>query len=303
MFKYIIPILSAIFLNSSLAKAEYPASLAHYVNDFANVIDDAEEKLINEKLKAFDLKTTNEIVFVTLPVLESGDLEGTVNNLFRQWGIGKKEKNNGLLFIIFMKGLNNKGSSRIEVGTGLEGVLTDGVTKVINEKFVRPHFVNKDFAKGFSAAADKFVGALDPIVPKDSTSDDSSLNSHTDNKGFFAIIIIAAFGLLAFILYLIIQKIKGNSDRDTFYEPFIVPNYSTTMKKNSVTKKSATKKSAKKKAVNSSKSSSASPASYDSNSYSGFSSSSYSSDSSSSSSSDFSSGGGSSDGGGSSSDF
>jgi len=299
MFKYIIPILSVIFLSTELSKAAYPASLEHYVNDFANVIDDAEEKLINEKLKAFDLKTTDELIFVTLPVLESGDLEGTINNLFRQWGIGKKEKNNGLLFIIFIKGLNNKGASRIEVGPGLEGVLTDGVTKVINEKFVRPHFVNKDFAKGFSVAADKFIGALDPIVPKDSTSDDSSLNSHTANKGFFAIIIIAAFGALAFILYLIIQKIKGNSDRDTFYDPFIAPDYSTTMKKNSVTKKSS-----KKKAVNSSKSSSAPyPASYDSNSYSGFSSSSYSSDSSSSSSSDFSSGGGSSDGGGSSSDF
>ena len=65
-------------------------------------------------------------------------------NLFRQFGIGDKEKNNGLLILIALE----ERKSRIEVGYGLEGVLPDGKTGRIQDEYMIPYFKDNNFDEG-----------------------------------------------------------------------------------------------------------------------------------------------------------
>lgn len=137
-------------------EAAYPAKADYYVNDYANIIDDKVQAELDAKLKEFDKQTTNEIVIATFPELK-GNLEEVSNKLFRDWGIGKKETNNGVAFFIFLKDENGKGKTRIEVGKGLEGVIPDSKAKLLYEREIKPHLVKRDFTSGVTVAADKLM--------------------------------------------------------------------------------------------------------------------------------------------------
>ena len=107
-----------------------------YVNDYANVLsDEVEEYIFNNSVKLYD-ETTSQIVVVTVPNLEGEKLESYATELFRSFGIGDKEKNNGILLLLAL----DERQSRIEVGYGLEGVLTDGKTGRIQDEYMIPYY-------------------------------------------------------------------------------------------------------------------------------------------------------------------
>jgi len=90
---------------------------------------------------------------VTLPTLHDEPIENAANDLFQEWGIGQKNKDNGLLFLI----APNDRKVRFEVGYGLESFLTDGLTGRILDDYVMPDFRNGNMdagiLKGTQAAA------------------------------------------------------------------------------------------------------------------------------------------------------
>ena len=126
-----------------------------YVNDTANIIDkNTEDYIIDINKKLFD-KTGAQIVVVTVDNLEGQSIEEYSTELFREYGIGDKEKNNGVLYIISVKDRK----TRIEVGYGLEGRLTDGKTGRILDNYVVPYFKdnnwNDGIRNGFNAILDE----------------------------------------------------------------------------------------------------------------------------------------------------
>ncbi len=92
-----------------------------YVNDFANVLTEEQESVLREKIRAHAAVTTNEIAIVTIPTTADESIEAYAVKLFEEWGIGKKEKDNGILFLTAIQDRK----LRIEVGYGLESVVTD----------------------------------------------------------------------------------------------------------------------------------------------------------------------------------
>src|SRR6185295_10113241 len=76
--------------------------------------------------------------------------------LGRAWGIGQKDKNNGVLLIVAPK----ERDVRIEVGYGLEGDLTDAVTRLIIENSILPKFRAGDMLAGIAAGADDIIKVL-----------------------------------------------------------------------------------------------------------------------------------------------
>ena len=78
--------------------------------------------------KAIDDRTKAQVVVVTVNDLSRMEIEEYALNLFRNWGIGDREKNNGVLILVNKESLiaNQRGRIRIEVGYGLEGAITDG---------------------------------------------------------------------------------------------------------------------------------------------------------------------------------
>lgn len=127
----------------NIYSADYPESY-NFVNDFSNVIDDDVEAQINSLSKSLKEKTGAEISVVTVESLNGEDENTYANNLFRKWGIGDKEKNNGVLFLIS----TGERRIKIEVGYGLEGILNDGKTGAILDEFVVPYLKKDDYTSG-----------------------------------------------------------------------------------------------------------------------------------------------------------
>ena len=114
--------LSALLPGVAMAQT-FPALLGRVV-DAANVIPHDVEARLTVKLDALERQSQRQLVVVTLPSLQGYEISDYGYQLGRKWGIGSKESNNGALLIIAPA----ERKLRIEVGYGLEGVLTDGMS-------------------------------------------------------------------------------------------------------------------------------------------------------------------------------
>ena len=114
------------------------------VVDNANLLTPAEEQQLTSLLAAHEQQTTNQVVVVTLPDLGGYTIEEYGYQLGRHWGIGQKGKDNGALLIV----ARQERSVRIEVGYGLEGVLTDALSSVIIQREIVPPFRAGQFGDG-----------------------------------------------------------------------------------------------------------------------------------------------------------
>ena len=142
-------LLSLQVLFSSLASAApqvppKPTSGSIYVQDYANLLSAETKSTINAVSKDLDNKTKAQVVVVTVPSLDGQPIENYSLELFRAWGIGDKEKNNGVLLLVALKDRQ----SRIEVGYGLEGALPDGLTGRIQDQAMIPYFSTGNYDKG-----------------------------------------------------------------------------------------------------------------------------------------------------------
>lgn len=122
-----------------------------YVNDFAQILSPSYRQSLEQELNDFENETTAEIAVVTINSLEGNSLEDYAVRLFEQWKIGKKEKDNGLLILIAME----ERQIRIEVGYGLEPVITDGrAGRIIREK-MNPVFRENNYDQGVRLAVEQ----------------------------------------------------------------------------------------------------------------------------------------------------
>lgn len=107
--------------NVNAADLKYIPTAEFFVNDFANVLSSQTEEEIFNISRTTQEKTTAQLVVVTVPNMDGGYIESYANTLFNKWGIGTKEKNNGVLLILSVE----ERKIRIEVGYGLEGAIND----------------------------------------------------------------------------------------------------------------------------------------------------------------------------------
>lgn len=130
--------------------------LSGRVVDNAGLLDAGTEASLTQKLETLEQQTTHQIVVVTLKSLQGETIEEYGYQLGRHWGVGQKGKNNGALLIVAVK----ERKVRIEVGYGLEGVLTDALTKVIIDSAIVPRFKARDFPGGIVAGTTDLITAL-----------------------------------------------------------------------------------------------------------------------------------------------
>ena len=137
-------ILLLLALASPLAvAADFPQPVG-FVNDFAYLLSDGTVSTIEKQLRLLEQETTAELAVVTIDSLEGASIEQYAADLFAAWDIGKKDKNNGVLFIIAYA----EHKTRIEVGYGLEPVITDGRAGRILDNEVIPNFKKDDYDQG-----------------------------------------------------------------------------------------------------------------------------------------------------------
>jgi len=131
-------------------------SLSGRVVDQANIVQPSTRNAIEQKLADLETKSGIQLVVATVPSLEGQEIEPYANELFRNWKLGEKTKNNGVLLLV----APNERRVRIEVGYGLEGTLTDALSKVIIANAMTPRFKAGDFGDGISRGVDDIITVL-----------------------------------------------------------------------------------------------------------------------------------------------
>jgi uncharacterized protein len=133
----------------------FPA-LTGRVVDQAGLLSAEERAALTATLESLEAKTTDQLVIVTLKSLQGTSIEDYGYQLGRHWQIGQKDKNNGALLIVAA----SERRVRIEVGYGLEGTLTDALTRYIIETSILPRFKAGDFPGGIKLGTEKIVQLL-----------------------------------------------------------------------------------------------------------------------------------------------
>ncbi len=115
-----------------------------YVLDQTQTLTKEEIQSMNRMGLELQKKTKAQIAVLLIPTLDGEDVSDYANRIFRAWGIGDKEKNNGVLFLIALKDKQ----MRIEVGYGLEGAINDGKAGEILDQYAIPYFQKGKFGPG-----------------------------------------------------------------------------------------------------------------------------------------------------------
>lgn len=139
--------------------AEIPSPGTGYANDYANVLSVQTENHINETSKKYSGDGT-QIVVVTVKSLDGMDIETYSNKLFRSWGIGNKEKDNGILILL----ATDDRKIRIEVGRGLEGEFNDAKCGRLMDMYAIPYFKENDFDTGIKSLFNAVIEGIENPV-------------------------------------------------------------------------------------------------------------------------------------------
>ncbi len=136
----------SIFVSTACAALVVPPApkLDAPILDNANVLSSEQETELAELINADRLKTGHQTAVLIIPSLEGEVLEQYSIKVARQWGIGEKDKDNGVLLLIAI----NDRKLRIEVGSGLEGSLTDARSSRIIRNVITPEFKQNDYYNG-----------------------------------------------------------------------------------------------------------------------------------------------------------
>lgn len=203
--------LAALFASPALAQT-FP-QLTGRVVDAANVIPADVEASLDAKLTAFETRTRRQFVVATVPSLESYDIADYGYRLGREWGIGDKDREDGVILLV----APNDKKVRIEVGYGLEPVLTDGYSTLIVQNTILPAFKAGDMPGGIVAGADAIIKQLE-LPPEEAAkvAQAAETSASEGEGGFpFGLLVWAAFLFLFFILPMMRGRRRGGRHNGT----------------------------------------------------------------------------------------
>lgn len=150
-------LLVILLLSAFSAFAAEVPYLSGRVNDNAEILSAEVRRSLSEKLKAHEDRTGNQVVVLTLPTLEGDSIEEYAVRVFKEWGLGQKGRDNGVLVVV----ASQDRRMRIEVGYGLEPVLTDLQAGRIIRNVMTPRFKAGDYNGGIDAGVQMIITVLE----------------------------------------------------------------------------------------------------------------------------------------------
>ena len=220
--KKIIVLLCTLLLISSLSLSSYAISLPEptndfFVNDFVNIIDDADE---SEMMKiGADLyeQTTAQVVVVTIDSLDGYDVDEYALELGRKWGVGSKDNDNGVVILL---SLSDRQIS-IQVGYGLEGCLNDGKVGRILDNYAIPYLSNNDYSSGLTEAykavaavvCEEYGIELNQDYQIDYYADEGEYTGSSDEGVGQVMLVVSTIALIVLIVF--INKLSGGNSDDS----------------------------------------------------------------------------------------
>ena len=181
-------VLSMVLLPALAFAFSSPGRATGFVNDFSGTLSAGDKVALEEQLMAIQKQTSAEISIAVVPTIGRDEtIETYAVKLFEEWGIGQKGKDNGALIVVAVQ----DHVMRIEVGYGLEGIITDARAFAIVDKILTPAFKANDFAGGLTQAVAVMGQAIagDPSALPRATTNQVPVSSNA----FFALFF---FGLV-----------------------------------------------------------------------------------------------------------
>ncbi|MFH1856283.1 MAG: TPM domain-containing protein [Candidatus Omnitrophota bacterium] len=142
---FVLAALIFLFTGTLSAQENFP-QYTGYVNDFSGVLSAPDKIKLENLLFRLEQKTTAQVAVVSIDTVNPLDIESYAVQLFEQWGIGQKGKDNGVLLLVAVKDKN----LRIEVGYGLEGAIPDALANRIIADIIVPSFKQGNYSKGIT---------------------------------------------------------------------------------------------------------------------------------------------------------
>ncbi len=172
-----------------------------YINDYTNTLSYNTKSTLENVSRSLEKKTSAEVVVVMVSTTRPMEIEDYSEKLFKKWGIGKKGKDNGVLFLA----AKNDRKMRIETGYGLEGVLPDGLCGRIIKEVIAPKFKTGDFDNGVingylqivnKVCQEYNINLRDVLADAGSQGLDARLGRRSTLLGLIKLIFTAVFILL-----------------------------------------------------------------------------------------------------------
>lgn len=202
-FNIFKPVLLLVMLLACLAQSASALDappLQGRINDYAGMLSSTTARSLEQKLAAFEKETTNQVVLLTIPSLEGDVIESFAIRVAEAWKIGQKDKSNGVILILAKK----ERKIRIEVGTGLQGVLPDITAGQIIRNVIAPGLRAGNPDQGISAGLGAIIDATKGEFK--ATAADKKVAKKKKGSGYGLFIILLLAGL-------VITAIAGSSSR------------------------------------------------------------------------------------------
>jgi uncharacterized protein len=200
-------ILALFFVLPLFVLAQYPARPSNYVTDETGTLDAQQQDALNRKLRSFEDSTSNQLFVYITSTLNGREMGDLCQEIFHNWHIGSKGKNNGVLIAVFL----NDHKFRIHTGYGLEGALPDQLTHRIQEEDMKPLFKQGDYYAGVDKGTDQLI-----YYTRHEYKPDESASGNDNWVGW-----LLGYGpslvLLSILLYLLIGKKKQKSKPGLWY--------------------------------------------------------------------------------------
>ncbi len=161
------------------------------VNDLANVLSDQEEQQLESELVQFDQSTSTQITIVTVPSLEGNEISDFTFKLGEKWGVGRKDKNNGIVIVFKPKIGNEKGAVFVAVGYGIEGIIPDAIAnRAVVENEMIPRFKQNDVFGGLYAGTKVLMSLAAQEYTAEAYQQKSGEKKSEGGGAFFIVIMI-----------------------------------------------------------------------------------------------------------------
>lgn len=191
--------------NSQVEAATIPDPVGDiYVQDFAHTLSDSEKNELIELGQYLDNHTQSQIAVLTVESLEDESVEEYALQAFRQYGLGSKEEDNGVLLLLALQDRKIK----IEVGYGLEGALPDGKVGRILDSYALPYLDQNEINLALANTYKQLFNEVSKEYNLDKQADAEGIE-YNDEENFSPLTVLILFMIFAGIIFLDFRFLGG----------------------------------------------------------------------------------------------
>lgn len=195
----------ALLIALPAAAQDFPA-LSGRVVDAANILSPETETDLAARLQALETQSQRQLVVATVPDLEGYDIADYGNQLGRAWGIGDKDRNDGVILLI----APNERRMRIEVGYGLEPILTDALSAQIIRNEITPRFRDNDFDGGVTAGVEAIARQI-TLPPEEAQAIAANAGRESEDSSAAPLALFWIFVMI--VIFIIMVSNRGGGKR------------------------------------------------------------------------------------------